>query len=167
MGGSITARDLFMLRLPHPFILLLGGVAVAAALTWILPAGNYERRPDPATGRNLVVPGTYARTEPTPVGPMAALLAVPRGIVAGADVVLTVLFVGGAFALLDATGALARLVGALVGRTRNPRMIVVLVCLRLRPWARSRTCRKKSSPSSPCSWCSAAAWGLERSLPSP
>ena len=73
-----------MFKLPHPFVLLLGGVAVAAALTWILPAGTYERRPDPATGRNLVVPGTYARTEPTPVGPMAALLAVPRGIVAGA-----------------------------------------------------------------------------------
>ena len=51
---------------------------------------------------------------------MAALLAVPRGIVAGADVVLTVLFVGGAFALLDATGALARLVGALVGRRVIP-----------------------------------------------
>ena len=116
-------------KLPHPFILLLGGVAVAAALTWILPAGAYERRADAATGRNLVIPGTYARIDPAPVGPMAALLAVPRGIVAGADVILTVLFVGGAFALLDATGALARLVGALVGRTGHPRIIVVFVCL--------------------------------------
>jgi uncharacterized ion transporter superfamily protein YfcC len=118
-----------MFRLPHPFVLLLGGVAIAAALTWILPAGTYERRADAATGRNVVVPGTYERIEPAPVGPMAALLAVPRGIVAGADVILTVLFVGGAFALLDATGALARLVGALVGRTSHPRMIVVLVSL--------------------------------------
>jgi uncharacterized ion transporter superfamily protein YfcC len=116
-------------KLPHPFILLLGGVAIAAALTWILPAGAYQRRTDMATGRNLVVPGTYALTKPAPVGPMAALLAVPRGIVAGADVILTVLFVGGAFALLDATGALTRLVGALVGRTKNPRLIVMLVCL--------------------------------------
>ena len=51
---------------------------------------------------------------------MAALLAVPRGIVAGADVILTILFVGGAFALLDATGALGRLVGALVGPNAAP-----------------------------------------------
>jgi len=116
-------------KLPHPFILLLGGVAIAAALTWILPAGAYQRRADPATGRNLVVPGTYARIEPAPVGLMATLLSVPRGIVAGADVVLTVLFVGGAFGLLDATGALSRLVGSLVGRTNNPRIIVMLVCL--------------------------------------
>jgi uncharacterized ion transporter superfamily protein YfcC len=60
---------------------------------------------------------------------MAALLAVPKGIVAGADVILTVLIVGGAFTLLDATGVLARLVGALVGRTRRPRLVVVGVCL--------------------------------------
>jgi uncharacterized ion transporter superfamily protein YfcC len=71
----------------------------------------------------------YARIAPAPVGPLAAVLAVPRGIVAGADVILTVLFVGGAFALLDATGALARLIGALVGRTRNPRMVAIFICL--------------------------------------
>jgi uncharacterized ion transporter superfamily protein YfcC len=117
------------LRLPHPLVLLLSGVAVAVALTWIIPAGRYERRTDAASGREVVVPGTYARVDAAPVGPMAALMAVPRGIVAGADVILTVLFVGGAFGLLDATGALARLVGALVGWTRRPRVIVVLMCL--------------------------------------
>lgn len=115
------------LKLPHPFVLLLAGVAVAIAMTWVVPAGKYERRADAATGRDLVVPGSYARVDQAPVGPMAALLTVPRGIVAGADVILTILLVGGAFALLDATGALGRLVGALVGRTRRPRLIVSLV----------------------------------------
>ena len=115
--------------LPHPLVLLLGGVAVAACLTWLLPAGAYERRTDAASGREVVVAGTYARVAATPVGPMAAVLAVPRGVVAGADVILTVLFVGGAFALLDATGALARLVGALVGRTRRPYLVVIAISL--------------------------------------
>ncbi len=117
------------LRLPHPLILLLGGVAVAALLTWTLPAGRYQRRIDAASGREVAVGGTYARVDPAPVGPAAAVLAVPRGIVAGADVILTILFVGGAFALLDATGALARLVGSLVGRTRRPRLVVIAVSL--------------------------------------
>jgi uncharacterized ion transporter superfamily protein YfcC len=115
--------------LPHPLILLLGGVAVAAVLTWILPAGAYERRTDAQTKRELVVAGTYHRVDAAPVGPTAAVLAVPRGFVAGADVILTVLVVGGAFALLDATGALGRLVGALVGRTRRPRLVVTCICL--------------------------------------
>jgi uncharacterized ion transporter superfamily protein YfcC len=116
-------------QLPHPFVLLLGAVGVAAALTWIIPAGEYQRRTDADTGRTVVVAGTYAPLDAAPVGPMAAVLAVPRGIIAGADVILTILFVGGAFALLDATGALARLVGALVGATRRPRAIVVAVSL--------------------------------------
>jgi len=117
------------LTLPQPLVLLLGGVAVAAALTWILPAGRYERRLDPATGRQLAVAGTYTQVDASPVNPMEAVLAVPRGIVSGADVILTVLFVGGTFALLDATGALARLVGSVVHRARRPRTVVVAVSL--------------------------------------
>lgn len=116
-------------RLPHAFVLLLGCVAIAVALTWVLPAGAYQRRTDAASGRPVVVPGTYARVAPTPVGLMPAIMTVPRGIVAGADVILVVLFVGGAFGLLDATGALGRLVGSLVGRTRRPRLVVAMVCL--------------------------------------
>lgn len=117
------------LTLPQPLVLLLGGVMLAALLTWILPAGQYQRRVDPGSGREVVISGTYAEVEPAPVGPAQAVLAVPRGIVAGIEVILTVLFVGGVFALLESTGALGRLVGSLVGRTRRPRGVVVAVGL--------------------------------------
>jgi uncharacterized ion transporter superfamily protein YfcC len=118
---------LLRVRLPHPFVLLLGGIALAVVLTWILPAGTYQRRLDSA-GHERVVAGTYARVPAVPVGLIGAITAAPRGIVAGADVVLTVLFVGGAIALVDRTGALARLVAALVRRLRQPYVVVALVC---------------------------------------
>jgi uncharacterized ion transporter superfamily protein YfcC len=108
-------------------VLLLGGVAVATLLTWILPAGEYTRQLDPTLGREVVVPGTYTRVEAAPVGIMGMLLAVPKGAIAGADVILTILFCGGAFALLDGTGALSRLVGAAVGRTRRPMLAVIVM----------------------------------------
>lgn len=111
-------------RFPHPMVLLIAGIVVAALLTWVLPAGEYARTTDPATQREVVVPGTWHRVEPAPVSPGGAVLAVPRGIVAGADVVVVILMVGGAFALLEGTGALARLVGTLVGRTRRPQLVV-------------------------------------------
>lgn len=118
------------IRFPHPFLLLLYAVLVAAALTWLLPAGAYERQPDPASGREVVIPGTYHAVEAAPVGLMRALLAVPEGIIAGGDVIVTILFVGGAFALLDKTGALGRLVAALVGRfRRRPRVVLAMVCV--------------------------------------
>jgi uncharacterized ion transporter superfamily protein YfcC len=106
-------------RLPHPLILLLAGVAVAAALTWILPAGVFDRRDDPATGRRVVVAGTYHRVEPAPVGPFAAAVSVPRGFVAAADVIGVVLFVGGAWVVVDRLGTLPALVAVLVARFRR------------------------------------------------
>jgi uncharacterized ion transporter superfamily protein YfcC len=106
-------------------LLLVGGVAAAALLTWLLPAGAFERTTDAATSRALVVPGTWARTAAAPVSPFAALLAIPRGMAAGADVLLTILFVGAAFTLLDTSGALGRLVNTVVHRAQSPRLVVV------------------------------------------
>jgi len=103
-----TTPPLFLLRFPHPIVLLLGGIVVAAVLTWFVPAGEFERRDDPALGRSLVVAGTYHRVRSAPVGPMGALLAVPRGLVAGAEVIVSILLVGGAFALVEALGTLGR-----------------------------------------------------------
>jgi uncharacterized ion transporter superfamily protein YfcC len=101
------------LRLPHPLVLLLAGIAIAAALTWVLPAGEFDRRDDADTGRRVVVAGTYHSVPRTPVGPFAAVVAIPRGVVEAAEVVMVVLLVGGAWVVVDKLGALARLVGAL------------------------------------------------------
>ena len=103
------------LRLPHPVVLLGGAVAVAALLTWILPAGQFDRRDDPATGRRVVVAGTYHSARVAPVGPFAAAVAIPRGFVAAADVIGVVLFVGGAWVVVDRLGTLP----AVVGRARR------------------------------------------------
>ncbi|HZR22499.1 MAG TPA: hypothetical protein VFA59_02855 [Vicinamibacterales bacterium] len=94
------------MRLPAPLLLLLGGVVVAAMLTWILPAGQFDRRDDAATGRRVVAAGTYHRVDRSPVGPFGAAVAVARGFVAAADVIAVVLFVGGAWIVVDKLGAL-------------------------------------------------------------
>jgi uncharacterized ion transporter superfamily protein YfcC len=101
-------------KLPHPVILLIAGVAVCAVLTWILPPGEYERRDDPAAGRRVVVAGTYHSVDPAPVGPFAAVVAIPRGFVEAADVIGLVLFVGGAWFIVDRVGSLGRLISSLV-----------------------------------------------------
>ncbi len=115
------------LRLPHPLIMLLIGVAIAAALTWLLPAGQYERREDPATHRSVVVAGTYHPVERSPVGLFAAVVSLPRGFIDGADVIAVVLFVGGAWVVIDRIGVLGRLVAALVGVFRRRGLVAIPV----------------------------------------
>ena len=87
---------------------------MAATLTWVLPAGDYNRRHDDATGRDVVEAGTYHRVPSAPVGAFSAVVAVPRGFVEAADVIGVVLFVGAAWIVIDRVGTLSRLVGALV-----------------------------------------------------
>jgi uncharacterized ion transporter superfamily protein YfcC len=111
-----VARDLTRLRLPHPIVLLGGAVAVAAVLTWLLPAGQYDRQDDAATGRRVVVAGTYHRTDPAHVGPFAAAVAIPRGFIAAADVIGVIVLVGGAWVVVDRLGTLPAVVAMLVGR---------------------------------------------------
>jgi uncharacterized ion transporter superfamily protein YfcC len=115
------------LRLPHPLLLLLGAVLVAAALTWILPAGEYNRRDDPVTHRSVVVAGTYHVVPRAPVGLFAAAVSIPRGFVEGADVIAVVLFVGGAWVVVDRLGTLGRLVAALVASFRRRGLIAIPV----------------------------------------
>jgi uncharacterized ion transporter superfamily protein YfcC len=115
------------LRLPHPLLLLLAAVAIAAALTWILPAGEYSRRDDPVTHRNVVVAGTYHVVPRAPVGPFAAAVAIPRGFIEGADVIAVVLFVGGAWVVVDRLGTLGRVVAALVASFRQRGLIAIPV----------------------------------------
>jgi len=116
--------------LPHPLILLLAGVAAAAALTWILPSGAFDRRDDPVTGRRVVVAGTYHPVPPAPVGLLAAAIAVPRGFVAAGEVIAVVLFVGGAWVVVDRLGTLPALVAVLVARFRRRGLWAIpVICL--------------------------------------
>ena len=117
------------MRTLHPLVLLIGCLLVAAALTHILPAGSFERRDDPDTGRRVVVAGTYHRTDPAPVGPFQALVAIPRGLAEAGGVIFFVFLVGGGFAVVEQTGASTRAVQQVVARLgRSQALVIPLAC---------------------------------------
>jgi uncharacterized ion transporter superfamily protein YfcC len=92
-------------RLPDPLTLLVTCVLVASSLSYVLPAGQYDRRHDSVTGRSVVVAGSYHRVAASPVGPFQAFVAIPKGMVDAASVIFLVFLVGGAFSVVDDTGA--------------------------------------------------------------
>lgn len=115
-------------RLPHPFVLLFGGILVAAALTHVVPAGEYARRSDAATGREMVDPATYRAVPADPATVMDVLRAVPRGIGQAADVLAVVFLVGAAFVVVDRTGALRIAFAALTRRLGARTRLAIPVC---------------------------------------
>ena len=110
---------------PHPLTLLTACIFAAAICSYLLPAGEYERRADPVTGRDVVVAGTYHHVESRHVGPFEALVCIPRGLADAASVVFFVFLVGGAFTVVDETGALRQGVGWLVRRLANREALVI------------------------------------------
>ena len=113
--------------MPHPLALLLGCVVIASSLSYILPAGEYERRPDQTTGRNVVVPGSFHTVERSPVGPFATLMAVPKGMADAGSVIFLIFLVGGAFSVIDATGAFRQGVHWLARRLSNRTELIIPV----------------------------------------
>ena len=111
------------LRVPHPFALLFGLVVLAAIATWLLPAGEYERRE--VEGRKLVDPASYREVPRDPAGVPEILLAYPRGLQATASIVFYIFLIGGTFGILQATGALEAGIHALVAAARGRGEIVV------------------------------------------
>ena len=113
----------------NPFVLLVSFVLFAAALTWVLPAGQYDRRQDAATGRSVVVPGSFHTVPPAPVGPFQAITAIPKGMVNGASLLFLIFIAGGAFGIVDRTGALRHGVEWLAYRLQSrERLVIPLSC---------------------------------------
>jgi len=89
-------------RFPTAYTILFGLILFVAALTWIIPAGQYERVMNEDVGREIAVAGTYSEVESNPQGFVDVMLAPgagfydPESYAANAiDVALFVLFMGG------------------------------------------------------------------------
>ncbi|PCC97834.1 YfcC family protein [Halopseudomonas pelagia] len=100
-------------RFPTAYTILFLLIIFVAALTWVIPAGKYERVMNDSVGREVAVPGTYQQVEANPQGFVDVMLAPTAGFydpdsyAANAiDVALFVLFLGGFLGVMNATGAI-------------------------------------------------------------
>jgi uncharacterized ion transporter superfamily protein YfcC len=94
----------FFTKSPDALVVVGLFLILIAALTWILPAGAYDR--EVVNGKTMVVPGTYKTTDSNPQGIVDLLTSPVKGIVSAALIIAFVLLVGGAFSIVTATGAL-------------------------------------------------------------
>ncbi|SEP20252.1 Uncharacterized membrane protein YfcC, ion transporter superfamily [Salinihabitans flavidus] len=100
-------------RFPTAYTILFALIVLVAVLTWIIPAGQYDREMNEEVGREVAVPGTYQTVEANPQGPIDVLLAPiagfydPDSYAANAiDVALFVLLLGGFLGVVNATGSI-------------------------------------------------------------
>lgn len=113
-GKEPTLENKKRFTLPSTLVLLLMLVIIAGIASYVVPAGAFDRVLDENTGRMLVQPGTYHVIESTPVNPFAMFTAIPTGFVEAANIMALCLIIGGAFGIINATGAINAALGAAI-----------------------------------------------------
>jgi uncharacterized ion transporter superfamily protein YfcC len=102
-------------KVPHTLVILFGMVVLAQVLTYVIPSGSFDRV-EITPGRLQVVPGSFHFTETPALSPLASLTAVPKGFSGAHEIIFFVFIIGGAFAVLRATGAVDAGMHALLRR---------------------------------------------------
>ena len=129
MAGQEKRTGRAWLRIPHTLVLMVIMMAAALAMTWILPAGSFEMRPNEA-GRMMVVPGTYEVVEEAPVlAPWHLLSVVPRAMASAADVIFFVFLIGGVLGVVRSTGAIDAAIGGMLQHFRERLALLVLASM--------------------------------------
>ncbi|RKI64419.1 YfcC family protein [bacterium 1xD42-67] len=114
-------------RPPHVFLILAGLLLLASALTWLIPAGSFQRAVDGSTGQTVVIPDSFAFVRPSPVAPWRLPRLLFQAISTGSAprLIFFVFFISGAFEIVMESGAVSALCAWAVGRARDRRRLVV------------------------------------------
>ena len=115
---------------PTTATLLLIVVLVMGILTYIIPAGQFDREINEATGREGVVPGSFHYVEQSPVSVTQLFEAPYWGFLDVVDIIAVVFIIGGSMGVVIQSGAIHAGIGAIARRTGN-RSDIIFVFLML------------------------------------
>lgn len=114
------------------FFILLALMTVSGILTRVIPAGSYDRTT--FEGREVVVPGSFSYEEATPpaiirwyTAPFEVLAA--EGNLTVITIILFLIFVGGAFAILEVGDVLKTILLIIVERFKTRKYLLMAVII--------------------------------------
>lgn len=127
MSNSKSKILSFFERIPHAITMLFGIIILVTILTYILPAGTYERVL--VDGRNRVIPNSYETITSTPVGILDMFKAIPLGFKTASEIIFIVLAGAIMFGFMEKSKAVENAIGTLVKKLglKNKYLIIVIM----------------------------------------
>lgn len=129
MSLQKTGKKPWYERIPNTFVILFALIVFAAILTWVVPAGEFERVIG-ADGRSLIQPGTYHAVDQAPASLFDIFLSISKGLQGSANIIFMILLSSGAFKVINSTGALENSIGVMlrvINRSRIPATAVIIL----------------------------------------
>lgn len=102
-------------KMPHSFVIVFSIIVAAVLMTWIIPAGEYVRVEN-AQGIKVIDPTQFNYLTRTPVNPFLIPIYIVKAFIKRVDLLLVILFSGGAFHMLTESGALQALIAKIAKR---------------------------------------------------
>lgn len=121
-----------MSRIPNVFVIVFALILVAAAATWVVPGGKYEREEKKVgeSTRLVLVEGSYMEVESHPQF-LEVFVAPVKGFLKLADIIAFIFVVGGAFYMINDSGAISAGIHRLVRLLRGREFLVIPIVMTL------------------------------------
>ncbi len=116
-----------MRKFPNALVIMIVFIIISSLLTYVIPKGEYERITNPETNQVTVVPDSYHAIDKEHLSVFQIFLAIPKGIIDRADLVVLILLIGGCFYVIEKTGALEEGVVFLTLKLKGKEEVALIV----------------------------------------
>ena len=101
---------------PNSYVIIFIMICICAVMTWIVPAGEYDRALNEA-GRNVIVTGSYHAVRSNPLGIVGIFSAIEQGFLQTADIIFFIIFAFSFVNMLMKNGTFDGIMGAVIRKT--------------------------------------------------
>lgn len=98
---------------------------ISSILTYVIPAGQYDRYIDNAIGREMVNPESYHSVENSPISLWSLLMSIPKWLEQSASIINFLFIIGGAFNILQSTGAIDAFINKCVKKLQGRERLII------------------------------------------
>lgn len=112
-------------KVPHTYVILFSVILIMAILTYIIPAGEYDRVKDEVSGKTVVVPTSFHSVEQNPIKFFDLFQSVPKGMKEASSIIFFIFIVGGAFQMITATGAIEAGIGKMAKALQGKEKLLI------------------------------------------
>jgi len=113
------------IKLPHTLVLIYLMVVATIIATWVIPGGEYQRIEQ--NGRTIPVADSFRLVNRQPQGLGALVISPIKGFTEASAIIAFVFVVGGAFAIIQRTGAISVFIHKLALKFGNSKTLRVLL----------------------------------------
>jgi len=114
---------------PNSFVFIFAFIVFAMVLTWIVPAGSYDRVVN-EMGQEVVIADSFHYTESTPVNPVMMFQCIVSAFIGSADIIFCILFAYVFIGILVREGVFDTVILILIRKLRSRvRLILPMVMI--------------------------------------